>query len=223
MKTTTLLSLSIGIAMICQTHIGWASEVDDILKEINGDSKKSSSSESSSPSANTSLKKKSQSAESDSSNSSADSPPPPKPKTKKAKTASASSAPSSSNEAEGTQLLIPQIAPQSLTLFQPDEKIPNNVQGAVGFYGDFKIDMISTQGELWLQSAAAKSPFSRKFMISNNDLPRGQVINPSRELTIRISKKDPLVVTSRGLGFYQVNVSGNTWGILMHAVHACFQ
>jgi len=114
------------------------------------------------------------------------------------------------------------VQQRPLTLFLPDEKIPNNVQGDIGFYGDFTINMISSEGELWLQSAAAKGPFTRKFMVANNDLPRGQVINPSRELTIRISKKDPLVVTSKGLGFYQVTVSGNTWAILMQAVHACF-
>jgi len=220
MKAPTTLVIPIVVAMISLAHLSKASEVDDILKEIGGGSKSSGNSESSSSRDNTSLKKKATTSDSGVSVASPESASTPRPKRKKPKTSSEDSGTASIQEPQGTQLLVQQ---NPLTLFQPDEKIPNNVQGDIGFYGDFKIDMISGEGELWLQSAGARSPFTRKFMIANNDLPRGRVINPSRELTIRISKKDPLVVSSRGLGFYQVNVSQNTWNILMQAVRACFQ
>jgi len=219
MKTSKALFLTLVTFIMSLNPTTKASDVDDILKEISGGSKSSGNSESSS-SANTSLKKKSTTSGSNDSGVRSGSASTSQPKKKKPKTTSEDSGTASIQEPQGTQLLVQQ---RPLTLFQPDEKIPNNVQGDIGFYGDFKIDMISTEGELWLQSIAAKGPFTRKFMIANDDLPRGQVINASRELTIRISKKDPMVVTSRGLGFYQVNVSGNTWGTLMQAVHACFQ
>ena len=219
MKPSKALLLTLVTSIMSITTPVRASDVDDILKEISGGSKNSANSESS-PSENTSLKKKTTTSGSNDSAVRSGSASTPQPKKKKPKISSEDSGTASIQEPQGTQLIVQQ---RPLTLFQPDEKIPNNVQGDIGFYGDFKIDMISTEGELWLQSIAANGPFTRKFMIANNDLPRGQVINPSRELTIRISKKDPMVVTSRGLGFYQVNVSGNTWGTLMQAVHACFQ
>jgi hypothetical protein len=126
-------------------------------------------------------------------------------------------------EPQGAQILVPQEQQQQLNLFLPDAKIPSKLNGAIAYYGDFTIDVLQGDGELWLKPANSTGLFSRTFAIANNDLPASGIIqNPSRRLVIRIPKNDPLIVTQRMLGIYHVSVSVQNWGVILQAVRASF-
>jgi hypothetical protein len=202
MKTSTLLSISMGIAMICQTHIGWASEVDDILKEINGDSKKSSSSESSSTSAsggqNTTLKRTSPQSESSASYSSSSSSQPastPKPR----KTVAREYSPPR------------QQAPQrpSIPVWNPRDKLPKEVTGQ-GVAGNFVIQGSSSEGTLILIPAEdADNPFARQFWVVNRTFAGGSpnvLVPMGQRQLVQVPANNPLIFIGRGIlpGVYNV-------------------
>ena len=189
MKPSKALLLTLVTSIMSINTPVRASDVDDILKEINGDSKKSSSSESSSTgsssSQNTTLKRTSSDSEG----------------------VGSSSLPSSEAPKPKKKAVVKQAAPRpqapqqpSITVWNPRDKLPKDVTGQ-GVAGNFVIYGSSSDGNVILIPAEdASNPFARQYWIVNrayNGGPDALVPMGQREL-IQIPRNQPLIFVGRG-------------------------
>lgn len=198
MKTTTRFLL-IGLLMFTATTSLRASEVDDILKELNGGSKKSESADSSSSTQNTSLKKTEPTSESVGSPS------------VQSNSEEPSSTPKPKKKAVVKQAAPRQEAPQrpSITVWNPKDKLPKEVTGQ-GVAGNFVIYGTSSEGNLILIPAEdAENPFARQFWVVNRTFAGGSpnvLVPMGQRQMVQVSASRPLIFIGRGIlpGVYNV-------------------
>jgi len=192
MKTYSSLALVFCSTLFYVAVPIGASEVDDILKSINGESKKTSSPENSSSGQNTALKKSSSTSVD---SPSVESPGASLPKKKKVATQS------SSRQVESQR--------PSITVWNPRDKLPKEITGQ-GVAGNFVIYGTSSEGNLILIPAEdAQNPFARQYWVVNRTYAGGSpdVLVPmgQREM-VQVSPSQPLIFIGRGIlpGVYNV-------------------
>jgi len=168
------------------------SEVDDILKELNGGSKKTSDSENA---------QSSQSAPSVKSTASSESSAP----------STATGTPKPKKKAVVKQSVPRQQVPQrpSIPVWNPRDKLPKEIAGQ-GVAGNFVIQGSSSEGALILIPAEdADNPFARQFWVVNRTYGGGvpNVLVPlgQRQL-VQVPSNEPLIFIGRGIlpGVYNV-------------------
>jgi hypothetical protein len=195
MKKTTLLLIVLGIAIGPFTHSILASEVDDILKELNGDPKKSGNSQISSDSQNASQEK-----------------PSPSPKRSNAEVSGEPSV----NPEHKKKAVVKQSSskhqiqqPPSIPVWNPRDKLPKEITGQ-GVAGNFVIQGSSSEGNLVLVPAEdADNPFARQFWVVNRIFAGGQpniLVPIGQRQLVQVSKNQPLIFIGRGIlpGVYNV-------------------
>lgn len=189
MKTPRLLLLTFITSVIAIGSSTKASDVDDLLKEINGDSKKSSSSQSNSTSSSGGQKTTLEKTSSDSDGAGSSSLP-------------GSDAPKPKKKTQVKQTTPRAQVPQqpSITVWNPRDKLPKDVTGQ-GVAGNFVIYGSNSDGNVILIPAEdASNPFARQYWIVNrayNGGPDALVPIGQREL-IQIPKNQPLIFVGRG-------------------------
>jgi hypothetical protein len=192
----TILHLSVLVIAIGPTiYPILASEVDDILKELNGDPKKSGNSQISSDDQNAPQEKPSPSTKGR--NSEVFSEPSAKPERKK--------------KAVIKQAAPKQDAPQrpSIPVWNPRDKLPKDITGH-GVAGNFAIEGSSSDGTLVLVPAEdADSPFARQFWVVNRMFAGGQpniLVPIGQRQLVQVPKNQPLIFIGRGIlpGVYNV-------------------
>jgi len=196
MKKTTLLLIVLGIATGPFTYSILASEVDDILKELNGDTKKSGNSQISGDSQNASQEKPSPSPKRSNAEVSGDTSVNPERRQKKAVVKQSS-----------PKQQVPQ--PPSIPVWNPRDKMPNEITGQ-GVAGNFVIQGSSSEGTLILIPAEdANNPFARQFWVVNRIFAGGQpniLVPIGQRQLVQVSKNQPLIFIGRGIlpGVYNV-------------------
>ena len=195
MKKTSLLLIVLGIAIGPSSYSILASEVDDILKELNGDPKKSGNSQISIDRQNASQEK-----------------PSPSP----IRSNAGVSGEHSENTEHGKKVIRKQSSPKqqvpqrpSMPVWNPRDKLPKEIAGQ-GVAGDFVIQGSSTEGNLVLVPAEdADNPFARQFWVVNRTFAGGQpniLVPIGRRQLVQVSKNQPLIFIGRGIlpGVYNV-------------------
>lgn len=195
MKKTSLIFIVLGIVTGPFTYSILASEVDDILKELNGDPKKSGNSQISIDSQNASQEK-----------------PSPSPKRSNAEVSGEQSV----NTEHGKKVIRKQASPKqqaperpSIPVWNPRDKLPKEITGQ-GVAGNFVIQGSSSEGNLVLVPAEdADNPFARQFWVVNRTFAGGQpniLVPIGRRQLVQVSKNQPLIFIGRGIlpGVYNV-------------------
>jgi hypothetical protein len=195
MKKTSLLLIVLGIAIGPSSYSILASEVDDILKELNADPKKSGNSQISSDGQNAIQEK-------------------PSPSSKRSN-AEVSGEPSVNAEYR-KKAVIKQSSPKqqapeppSIPVWNPRDKLPKEITGQ-GVAGNFVIQGSSSEGNLVLVPAEdADNPFARQFWVVNRTFAGGQpniLVPIGRRQLVQVSKNQPLIFIGRGIlpGVYNV-------------------
>ena len=195
MKKTILLLIVLGIAIGPTTYPILASEVDDILKELNDDPKKSGNSHISSDGESAPQEKAA-----------------PSPKVSNTQGFSEPSAkPEPKKKPVIKQASPKQNVPQqpSIPIWNPRDKLPKDITGH-GVAGNFAIEGSSSDGTLVLVPAEdADSPFARQFWVVNRMFAGGQpniLVPIGQRQLVQVPKYQPLIFLGRGIlpGVYNV-------------------
>jgi len=185
-----ILAVVVSVILIGTSSHG--SEVDDILKELNGGSKKTSDSENAQSSQSAPAAKSTVSSESSA-------------------PSSATGTPKPKKKAVVKQSVPRQQVPQrpSITVWNPRDKLPKEITGQ-GVAGNFVIYGTSSEGNLILIPAEdAENPFARQYWVVNRTYAGGSpnVLVPmgQREM-VQVSPSQPLIFIGRGIlpGVYNV-------------------
>jgi hypothetical protein len=199
MNKTTTRFLTIGFSMLTVTASLRASEVDDILKELNGGSKKSESSGATTSTENKSLKNTEPTTESSSAPS------------VRSNSEEPASTPKPKKKAVVRQVAPRQQTPQrpSITVWNPKDKLPKEITGQ-GVAGNFVIYGTSSEGNLILIAAEdAENPFARQYWVVNKTYAGGQanvLVPMGQRQLVQVPANYPLIFIGRGIlpGVYNV-------------------
>jgi hypothetical protein len=193
MKPKHILKVVLGVSLISLGSAVAADDVDSILKQISGESSGGGNSNGQ----NTTLKKSG---------------------------SSESRGVAKSQKSEGSGVTI-EVPKQNLLLFQPEEKVVTKPGYEIGFYGRFVVSCVTNDHQIWLKPAGSTAAFSRSFIVPNMPVTTNNGLStqsPLREFIINVSKKSPLIVTSRGLGSYYVSTSDDFRRALIQVVRTSY-